>query len=76
MMKALITGGAGFIGSHLSEYLLDQGYQVFAIDDNPGAGPFDIDKRKRLAVDRGEDFDYDLLCIPKGTLCAAARGYL
>jgi len=32
-MKALITGGAGFIGSHLSEYLLEQNHQVFVIDD-------------------------------------------
>ena len=32
-MKALITGGAGFIGSHLAEYLLEQGHQVFAVDD-------------------------------------------
>ncbi|MDA2933638.1 GDP-mannose 4,6-dehydratase [Acidobacteria bacterium AH-259-D05] len=32
-MNILITGGAGFIGSHLSEYLLGRGHQVFAIDD-------------------------------------------
>ncbi len=31
--KALITGGAGFIGSHLAEHLLDQGWEVFALDD-------------------------------------------
>jgi UDP-glucose 4-epimerase len=31
--KALITGGAGFIGSHLSELLLDDGWEVYALDD-------------------------------------------
>jgi UDP-glucose 4-epimerase len=31
--KALITGGAGFIGSHLAELLLDQGSEVWALDD-------------------------------------------
>lgn len=32
-MKALITGGAGFIGSHLAELLLNRGDTVVAIDD-------------------------------------------
>ena len=32
-MKALITGGAGFIGSHLAETLLEQGWTVEIIDD-------------------------------------------
>ena len=32
-MKALITGGAGFIGSHLAEALLDRGDEVTIIDD-------------------------------------------
>ena len=33
MTSYLITGGAGFIGSHLSHLLLDQGHQVVAVDD-------------------------------------------
>lgn len=32
-MRALITGGAGFIGSHLSEELLSRGTNVVALDD-------------------------------------------
>jgi UDP-glucose 4-epimerase len=32
-MRYLITGGAGFIGSHLCELLLGQGHRVVAIDD-------------------------------------------
>ena len=32
-MRALITGGAGFIGSHLSDLLLADGDEVFVVDD-------------------------------------------
>jgi len=32
MPRALVTGAAGFIGSHLSEYLLDRGYSVVGMD--------------------------------------------
>lgn len=32
-MKVFITGGAGFIGSHLTEALLEQGHEVFILDD-------------------------------------------
>ena len=32
-MRILITGGAGFVGSHLSERLLGQGHDVIAVDN-------------------------------------------
>jgi UDP-glucose 4-epimerase len=31
--RALITGGAGFIGSHLAELLLENGWEIYALDD-------------------------------------------
>src|SRR6266568_1519332 len=33
MPRALVTGAAGFIGSHLSEYLLDRGHSVVGMDN-------------------------------------------
>jgi UDP-glucuronate decarboxylase len=33
MKRILVTGGAGFIGSHLSELLLDKGHEVICVDN-------------------------------------------
>ena len=32
-MKILITGGAGFIGSHLVDWLIEAGHEIFVVDD-------------------------------------------
>lgn len=51
-MKVLVTGGAGFIGSHIVDRLIDEGYDVIIVDDlssgkednlNPGAKFYKID---------------------------------
>jgi dTDP-glucose 4,6-dehydratase len=33
MPRTLVTGGAGFLGSHICEYLLNKGHEVIAIDN-------------------------------------------
>src|SRR3989344_947415 len=49
-MKALITGGAGFIGSHLADRLIKDGHKVTVID-NLSAGDDNLAHIKTLGVD-------------------------
>jgi UDP-glucose 4-epimerase len=46
--KLLITGGAGFIGSVLTAYLLDHGYEVVVVDDLSTGHSKSIDSRARF----------------------------
>ena len=32
-MRAVVTGGAGFLGSHLCDYLIERGWEVLSIDN-------------------------------------------
>src|SRR4030095_4061471 len=57
-MKALVTGAAGFIGSHLTAALLDRGAQVIGLDCFTDYYARSL-KEANLAVSRHrEDFDF------------------
>jgi UDP-glucose 4-epimerase len=64
-MRALITGGAGFIGSHLAEYLLEKGFKKITIIDNLSTGRQDnimnIIKNKNVEFVSGNIIDSKLI---------------
>ena len=73
--KILLTGGAGFLGSHLSKKLLDNKYKVFCVDnfysssksnivnllDNPNFKFYEQDVCN-LDIDENIDIIYNLAC--------------
>ena len=64
-MRALITGGAGFVGSHLAEHLLAEGHAV-SILDNLSTGS--IENIAHLKGRAG--FDYTIDSVANGPLVA------
>jgi UDP-glucuronate decarboxylase len=44
-MNILITGGAGFLGSHLAKALLDEGHEVFVVDNLSTGRTANVDQR-------------------------------
>ena len=49
-MKVLVTGGAGFIGSHVCDAFLRAGHEVIALDNLSSGKRENLDPRVRLAV--------------------------
>jgi dTDP-glucose 4,6-dehydratase len=77
LATAVVTGGAGFIGSHLCDYLLAQGYRVVCIDNLETASLKNIEHIRRddfvfvnhdvmepITVEEPVDVVYHLAAIP------------
>jgi UDP-glucose 4-epimerase len=57
--KSLVTGGAGFIGSHVADQLLDAGHHVVILDDFSGGYTDNVDRRAEVV--RGSITDCGLV---------------
>jgi UDP-glucose 4-epimerase len=56
---ALVTGGAGFIGSHITERLLTEGYRVRILDNFSTGKQENIPESPRIEVINGDVSDFD-----------------
>jgi UDP-glucose 4-epimerase len=60
-MKVLITGGAGFIGSHLADRLISRGDEVLVIDNYATGRKDNLTAHKNLTVVEGTIAESDLV---------------
>ena len=53
-MKALVTGGAGFIGSHIVDRLIRDGHEVIVLDDFSTGHRSNLTEHERLTIVEGD----------------------
>ena len=58
--KILVTGGCGYIGSHTIIDLLDEGYEVFSIDNYSNSSPETLDQIETVTGHRIQNYQVDL----------------
>lgn len=61
MQKILVTGGAGFIGSHTTELLLERGNHVIVLDNFSSGSSGNLPNNKNLRVVEGDIRDWNLV---------------
>ncbi len=59
--KILVTGGTGYIGSHTTVELIEQGYEVLIIDNLSNSEAFIVDRIEQITGVRPEFYEFDLL---------------
>lgn len=59
--KFLITGGAGFLGSHISTMLIESGNQVLVIDNYATSYPGSLGAHQNLKIIEGDICDRNAL---------------
>ncbi|MCL4128860.1 UNVERIFIED_CONTAM: hypothetical protein GTU68_007645 [Idotea baltica] len=65
MSKILVTGGAGYIGSHTIVDLLEAGFEVVSIDNYVNSAPATYEKIKRISNIDVRHYDVDLCDLHK-----------
>ena len=62
MSRYIVTGGAGFIGSHITEELVNQGHEVVVLDDLSTGHEHNLTAfRDRIEFVKGSVTDFDLM---------------
>jgi UDP-glucose 4-epimerase len=74
MPRAVVTGGAGFIGSHMVDLLLDRGYEVAVIDNLAGGRKENI--AQHSANPRFEFHELDMCELPPASVLFRGAEYV
>ena len=60
LMRILVTGGAGYIGSHTCIVLLQQGHEVVIVDNLCNSKPVAVQRIQELSGRKAAFYQYDL----------------
>ena len=73
--RAIVTGGCGFIGSHMVDYLLDRDFEVIVIDNlaTGRLGNLEHQKNNHLLKIEEKDITQSLSSRPRNHQCFKTR---